>query len=150
MKIENIISKKLVTSNPESSIFEIAKLMKENNIGFIPIIDKTLIGVITDRDIVIKAIYNKDFNSPIKPYITNNIISIEADKDISEALQLMSSNKVKRLVVTKNNKLIGILSLSDILNSGKYDKEIISCLKNIWQLNNNNQNKNAEIDDFYL
>lgn len=150
MKIENIISKKLITSSPESNIFEIAKLMKENNIGFIPIVDKNLIGVITDRDIVIKAIYNKDFNSSIKPYINNNVISIEANKDILEALQLMSDNKIKRLIVTKNNKLVGVLSLSDILNSCKYDKEIISCLKSIWELSDNNPSENAEIDEFYL
>ena len=150
MKIEEIMSKNLITCSSNCSIYEISKLMKKENIGFIPVIDKDLIGVITDRDIVIKTVYNKDFNSPIKPYINNNIISIETDKNVYNALELMSKNKIKRLIVTKNTKLVGILSLSDILNIDIDSNKLIECIKIIYELKNNSQNKNIKIDEFYL
>lgn len=149
MKIKDIMSKNIISANENSSVYEISKLMKEYNIGFIPIINKKLIGVITDRDIVIKCIFNKDNNS-VKSYITTSIISIDEDKDIIEALKLMSTNKIKRLIVTKNNKVTGILSLSDIINTNSLDNELINCFRNIYAINNNLKLINNKIDDIYL
>ena len=148
MKVKDIMSKNIITCNSNSNIYDIAKLMKEKNIGFIPIVDNKLIGVITDRDIVINVIYNK--SDIIKPYINQNIISIDEQEDIDVALNLMSKNKIKRLVVMKNNNLIGILSISDILNSKTSDNKLIKTFRTIYQLNDNQQNTNPEVDEFYL
>ena len=148
MKVKDIMSKNIITCNSNSNIYDIAKLMKEKNIGFIPIVDNKLIGVITDRDIVINVIYNK--SDIIKPYINQNIISIDEQEDIDVALNLMSKNKIKRLVVMKNNNLIGILSISDILNSKTSDNELIKTFKTIYELKDNQQNTNPEVDEFYL
>ena len=148
MKVKDIMSKNIITCNSNSNIYDIAKLMKEKNIGFIPIVDNKLIGVITDRDIVINVIYNKD--DTIKPYIKQNIISIDEQENIDTALNLMSKNKIKRLVVMKDDHLIGILSISDILNSKTSDNKLIKTFRTIYQLNDNQQNTNPEVDEFYL
>lgn len=150
MKIKDIMSKRIISCNINSNIFEVAQLMKKHNIGFIPIIDNEIKGVITDRDIIIKAIANKDYDTNIKPYINEFVISIDENKDISYALRLMSKHKIKRLIITNNNKLSGILSLSDIINSNLFEQEIIKCIKNIYTLIDNNKLFNNEIDDFYL
>lgn len=147
MIIKDIMSKNIISCKSNSNIYDVAKLMKEYNIGFIPIIDNNLIGVITDRDIVIKCIYNNDIN--IKSYISNNIISIDENKNIKNALNLMKGKKIKRLIVTKEKEIVGILSLSDILNNSN-DNEIINTIKSIYEIKDNKLNKNSEIDEFYL
>ena len=121
--------------------------MKKYNIGFIPIIDNGLKGVITDRDIVIKCIYNKDNN--LYGYINNNVIYIDDDNDISDALLLMNKYKIKRLIVKNKKEIVGILSLSDILNYN-VDNNFIDTIKSIYEIKDNNINDNNEIDDFYL
>ena len=146
MKIKEIMSKNIISCKSNSTIYEIANLMKKHNIGFVIIIDNNLKGVITDRDIVIKCLSNNDTN--ILPYINTNIISIEEDNSIEEALNLMSRNKIKRLIITKEKEIVGILSLSDIISNTNINT--LNTIKNIFELKNNQLNKDSEIDDFYL
>ncbi len=151
MNINDIMSKKIIVGNTTNTLSEIAELMKKYDIGFIPIVDKNkLVGVITDRDIVINAISNNcSFNDLIDKYVVKNIISIEQNKSIDNALNLMALKKVKRLIVTDNNKISGILTLSDIL--GKYDNEILlDTFKQIFEINRNDDLFSTEIDEFYL
>ncbi len=151
MNINDIMSKKIIVGNTTNTLSEIAELMKKYDIGFIPIVDKNkLVGVITDRDIVINAISNNcSFNDLIDKYVVKNIISIEQNKSIDDALNLMALKKVKRLIVTDNNKISGILTLSDIL--GKYDNEILlDTFKQIFEINRNDDLFSTEIDEFYL
>ena len=147
MKIENIMTKKIISCKSYASIYEISKKMKQYNIGFMPIIDNTIKGVITDRDIVTKCLYNHD--SEVKLYINNPIICVDADDELDKALDLMKENKVKRLIVTKEKEIVGILSLSDILNH--YDNnKLIDTIKTIYELKDNSLNNNPEVDEFYL
>lgn len=151
MNINDIMSKKIIVGSTTNTLSEIAELMKKYDIGFIPIVDKNkLVGVITDRDIVINAISNNcSFNDLIDKYVVKNIISIDQNKSIDDALNLMALKKVKRLIVTDNNKISGILTLSDIL--GKYDNEIIlDTFKQIFEINRNDDLFSTEIDEFYL
>lgn len=151
MNINDIMSKKIIVGNTTNTLSEIAELMKKYDIGFIPIVNKNkLVGVITDRDIVINAISNNcSFNDLIDKYVVKNIISIEQNKSIDDALNLMALKKVKRLIVTDNNKISGILTLSDIL--GKYDNEILlDTFKQIFEINRNDDLFSTEIDEFYL
>ena len=118
MKIEDIMTKNIITSNIKCSIYEVSLLMKNYNIGFIPITEQNkVIGVITDRDIVIKAISNSsNTNTNIENYITKKIIYLEQNHDIEDCLKLMSKHKVKRIIITNKGKMIGIISISDIIN----------------------------------
>ena len=115
--IKDIMSKKIIFSNINSSIKEISKLMKENNIGFIPIKDNNkYVGVITDRDICLSIPTLNSINDSVKSYVSNSIVSIEVNASTEDALKTMSKNKVKRLLVKEKDNIVGILSLSDILN----------------------------------
>ena len=75
--------------------------------------------------------------------------NINLDSEINEALDLMASNKVKRLIVTDDKKIVGIISLADILTTNLND-EILKTIKSIWKVKDNEKNKDAQIDDFYL
>jgi len=129
MKIKDFMTKGIVTCEIDDSINEIAEIMEANNIGFLAVVDEDeIVGVITDRDIVIGPVMDNE--SSIEDFISENIISIDENDDILDALTLMKENKVKRLLITKKEKYTGVLSLSDLLDSD-YDQEIINTLKEI-------------------
>lgn len=150
MKAQDIMSRNLIIMNDNTGISEIARIMKEKDIGFIPISnDNKIIGVITDRDIVVNAISNKcDLDTPVKEYATKNVISVNMDDNVSKILNVMRKNKVKRVLVTDEHKLVGIVSFSDILNNNEFD--ILNTMKEIWSIKRNNDHYETEIDEFYL
>ena len=123
LKAQDIMSRNLIIMDDNTSISEVARIMKEKDIGFIPISnDNKIIGVITDRDIVVNAISNKcNLDTPVKEYATKNVISVNIDDNVSKILNVMRKNKVKRVLVTDEHKLVGIVSFSDILNNNEFD-----------------------------
>jgi len=157
MKVKKIMSKSIIAANASTSISEVCRNMKEYDIGFIPIQNNDdFVGVITDRDIVIRAISKgADINDSVEKYITNHIISINSNADVGDAIELMSEEQVKRLLVEEKGKIIGILSLSDIL-SIKKDLEVLEYIANIFSpfdrpvLKNEVNLIEAEIDQFDL
>lgn len=150
MRIKEVVNKNIIVGDVNSSIVEIAFLMKKYNIGFLPIKnEQKIIGVITDRDIVINCISNNcNNNDCIEGYINKNIIHIDWNREISDALNIMAKEKIKRILVSDNMKIIGILSLSDIIN--KEEKKTLETIKSIWKLKDNNKNIEPEIDEYYL
>ncbi len=145
--IEKIMSKNLIVLN-DSNLEDIAKAMKRYDVGMVIINENNKIkGIITDRDIVTKILSNKD--NKIKEYLTTNLVSIDINSDINEAIDLMKKHKIKRLLVKKNNKLVGVLSLSDLLNT--VDNNIlIETYKTIFSINRNTDEYLTDIDEFEL
>lgn len=152
MNIENLMSKQVIIGSVTNTLSEIATIMKKYDIGFLPISDKNkIVGIITDRDIVINAISNNcSQNDVIDKYIVRKIITIEQDKSIEDAIKLMGDEKIRRLIIVKNDKITGILSLSDIINSDINKDLIIDNLKKILEINRNDDLFKTEIDEFYL
>ena len=148
MFVKDKMSKNIICARLDSNIQDIAKLMKKYDIGFIPIHENNkIVGIITDRDIVINNVFNND--EKIKDYITKNIIIINENENIKSALELMKKHKIKRLIVTKSNKVTGILSLSDIL-SDTNGNVLLDTLKEIYSIDKNEHDYNLAIDEFYL
>ena len=145
--IEKIMSKNLIVLN-DSNLEDIAKAMKRYDVGMVIINENNKIkGIITDRDIVTKILANKD--NKIKEYLTTNLVSIDINSDIKEAIDLMKKHKIKRLLVKKDNKLVGVLSLSDLLNT--VDNNIlIETYKTIFSINRNTDKYLTDIDEFEL
>ena len=146
------MSKDLVIANAYDSINDISTLMKQYDIGFIPLSkDPIITGVITDRDLVVNALYNgaKENDSVIK-YMNKNVIAIDISESIEYALGTMAKEQIKRLLIKdqENNKIVGILSLSDIINNT--DINVSETLKSIWNIHKNTDEFHTEIDEFYL
>ncbi len=152
MKINDIMSTDLVICSSNDSIYDVSNLMLKYDIGFIPVHEnKRIIGVITDRDILIKAISsNCNCDDSIYDFITRNVIKIDKLKDIEDALDLMAKNKVKRLIVSDKDKIVGVVSLSDIINNITDSEKLINTLKSIYEINRNIDDFDTEIDEFYL
>lgn len=151
------MNKSIIYGDIDNTIEEICNLMKTYDIGFIPIKNNHYyIGVITDRDIVIKALANNvELDNSIEPFITNNIISVDINNSLEEAIKLMSDNQVRRIMVKNKDKFVGIISLSDIL-SIHLDFDVLKYISKIFMPINNTNFTNdidlpqAEIDEFEL
>lgn len=149
MQAKDIMTSSITVVNKDNDIFDIAQIMKENDIGFVPVSDKQkIIGIITDRDIVVKALANKD--TKIYNYITKDIVTCNINDSIDMILTTMAENKVKRLLVVDDKKVVGIISLSDILNINYNNQNKLKSIECIWSINSNTLATKLEIDEFYL
>jgi CBS domain-containing protein len=117
MKIRELMTAEPITIAPEDSIAGAAAKMRAQNIGMLPVCEgETLTGVITDRDIVVECVAS-DSNPAecrVRDHMTANPISIRPDAEVEEALHLMAQEQVRRLCVTDNQKLVGVVALADI------------------------------------
>ena len=151
MEIKDIMSKNIITSNINDDISIIANKMRNYDIGFIPIIDKNhIIGIITDRDIACRIFNNEDPEGDITEYMSRDIISTDIDSSIPEALNLMKKHRIKRIIIKEQEKIVGILSISDILPINEYKNETYETIKEIWKIGPNKHKYETEIDEFYL
>jgi CBS domain-containing protein len=110
-----------MTENPRSigasaSVVEAARLMREQHIGSLPITDdEQLVGMITDRDITTRVVAEAaDLRTAVGDVYSRDLISVEPDKDLDEALQLMARHQVRRLPVVENGRLVGIVAQADV------------------------------------
>jgi CBS domain-containing protein len=110
-----------MTENPRSigasaSVVEAARLMREQHIGSLPITDdEQLVGMITDRDITTRVVAEAaDLRTSVGDVYSRDLVSVEPDKDLDEALQLMARHQVRRLPVVENGRLVGIVAQADI------------------------------------
>lgn len=152
MKVKDIMSKNLIICSHDINVVNISNIMKKYNIGFIPIEkNKKIIGIVTDRDIVINMITNKiDYKNKIESYINDKVINIDENENITNCLNIMKENKVKRLIVTGNKKIVGVISISDIINNYDDSNEIFETIKSIWSIEKSDDIYKTEIDEFYL
>jgi CBS domain-containing protein len=113
----------LMTPNPRTieagrPITETAKLMRDEDIGMVPIVEgEKLIGTITDRDIAIKVVADgKDpSTTTVREVASTNLVTIDPQQDLDEALRLMAKHQVRRLpVVEEDGKLIGVVAQADV------------------------------------
>jgi CBS domain-containing protein len=113
----------LMTSDPrsvtaDSTVAEAARLMRDEDAGIVPITEgERLVGVITDRDIAIKvAAEGKDAQSTkVSEIAASNLVTIDPQQDLDEALRLMAQHQVRRLpVVEEDGRLVGILAQADV------------------------------------
>jgi len=108
---------------PETRVTEAAELMASEDVGSLPILDgDKLIGVVTDRDIIIRAIaMHKDpHGMPVREVATHDPVTVRADDDLSDALRVMATYQVRRLpVVDEDNRLVGVLAQADVAMGAK-------------------------------
>jgi CBS domain-containing protein len=124
MEIKNIMTTGVECVNPQNTLKEAAAKMKEFGIGVLPVCDEDQIfGIITDRDIVIRAIaQGVDPNKiMVKDAMTPNVECCFDDDDLKQIVQKMKEMQIRRMVVIDHNKkLIGMITLGDISVHGDH------------------------------
>lgn len=118
MKVNQIMHTGVEWVSPETSVIAIAKIMRDNDIGAVPVGENDrLVGMVTDRDIVCRAIAeNRDLaKSHVRDVMTKNVIYCYADEEVEDAIHLMEQKQVRRLpVINKSKRMVGMISLGDI------------------------------------
>lgn len=116
MKIADIMTKEVDTCTPQTSLQEAAAKMKEINVGSIPIVDNDkLIGIITDRDIVVRGIAdNISLDTAVSEILSESMVTGNKDMSVEDAAELMADHQIRRLPIVDNDKVVGIVSLGDI------------------------------------
>lgn len=127
MRVKECMCNNLVKATPKTSVAEAAKLMNSNQIGCLPICstDDRVVGFVTDRDIITRAVaHNKDCNNTkLSDIMTINVIKTTADTDVKEAADIMANNQVRRLPVLEDGKVIGVLTIGDIAQQEDFSCE---------------------------
>lgn len=134
MKIRDIMTKNVAYVNPEATITEAAQLMQKHNVGSIPVCDNSgLIGIVTDRDIVIRNVAHGEdpMNTPVRNVMTSQVETVEPEMDAEEASTKMAVGKIRRMPVVENNKLVGIVALGDLATNRAFDIEASEALTEI-------------------
>lgn len=134
MKAKDIMTKDVAYINPDSSVTEAAQLMQKHNVGSIPVCDKTgVIGVVTDRDIVVRNVAHgtDPHATQVKNVMTTKVTTVTPDMDISKVTDIMSTNQVRRVPVVDNNMLVGIIALGDLATDMRFDAEASNALSEI-------------------
>ena len=137
MNVNELMTKNVITAKSNDTILDVAKMMKDHNIGCIPIVEngQKVLGVITDRDIVLNmAKYNFDpASTNVKEFASDVVYRIKPDADIEYALDLMKKQKIRRLTVLDGERLVGIISLGDIAVHSNMNVEVGDTLFEISQ-----------------
>jgi len=136
--VKSIICGKVEMLSKDSTILDAARLISKHNIGAVPIYDKDendCIGLVTDRDIVIRGLAaERDLNTKVSEVMTEGVLYVDANDDISKAASLMKEKKVRRLLVKENNKFVGLISLGDLscsCHGSEIEKVVIDALHGI-------------------
>jgi CBS domain-containing protein len=122
-KVRDVMSNRPRCVSPDTPVSEAAELMESEDVGALPVLEgDELAGMITDRDIVIRAVARgKDPRGmPVREVSTREVVTVRSDEDLSEALKLMATYQVRRLpVVDDGNRLVGVLAQADVAQEAK-------------------------------
>jgi CBS domain-containing protein len=135
MKVKDAMHKGVDWVSPDTPVTELAKLMRDHDVGAIPIGENDrLAGMVTDRDIVCKGLAHDTFDArraTARDVMTAKIHCCREDDDLAKAVRHMEELKVRRLpVINKNKRMVGILSLGDVSNSAPVDL-LSECVKSV-------------------
>lgn len=118
MQVSKMLVRDVQTAAPNAPVEEIARLMRDFDIGFVAIVDKeTLIGVVTDRDIVVRAVAeSKDTErTPVRDVMSYEVVCCFEDESAEHARELMDAHEVRRLpVINRDHHLVGVINLRDL------------------------------------
>lgn len=121
--VRSMMTKKVETLSDKATVYEAAVLMDKLNVGSVPILHgDELVGVVTDRDIVVRALAKgHDSHTKITEIMSQDVTVAEPDWSLKKAGEVMAKKQIRRLPVVEDGKLVGILSLGDVAVEGGKD-----------------------------
>ena len=120
MKVKDAMAKTIVTASPDEEVVEVARKMKAEDAGFIPVTrGNQLLGVITDRDIVVRCVAEgHDCRTEKAEHVmSTGVTTITPEDDIKDAAKKMEAEMVRRLPVVENGRLVGVLSHGNLVQA---------------------------------
>ena len=133
MKVSDVMTPNPRTVQLSDTIEDAARIMRDEDTGAVPVIeDDRVVGMITDRDIVIRAVADGDFECTIDDIVSDDVVCATPEMSTAEAAELMSEHQIRRLpVVDDDEHLVGIVSIGDIAVKEGRDARTGETLENI-------------------
>ena len=118
MKVKEIMTRNVIGVGPEETVEVAARTLAQYNVGVLPVCSANgkLCGMVTDRDLVIRCLASgmQPNQTKVRQVMTGQVVSADPDMDVSVAAHLMGRQQIRRLPVTKNGRLCGMISLGDM------------------------------------
>jgi len=126
----------VTTTTPEANLYDVAMLMRDEDVGSIPVMeDGKLKGIVTDRDIVVRGLADKDKNFQnfsVKDVMSDDVYSVKPNDRLVDAIRKMGNKQVRRILVVDNSdKLRGIISMADVALEANQDMELANALEDV-------------------
>jgi CBS domain-containing protein len=121
-------SRGLSTIGPDARVFDALKLMAEKNIGALPVVENgELLGIVSERDYARKVILHgkSSHDTPVKEIMTEGAICVQPGNTVEECMALMTDKRVRHLPVMENAKLLGILSIGDLVKETIAEQQLV-------------------------
>jgi CBS domain-containing protein len=133
MHIRDVMTPNPRFVSPDDTIQSAARIMRDEDTGVVPICDNgRAVGIITDRDIVVRAVADGGaMNRPVRDIASRDVISARSDMSTREAAELMSEHQVRRLPVVDGDRLVGIVSIGDLAVKEAKDSRVGDTLEHI-------------------
>lgn len=133
-RCREIMTRNVKTATPATTLKEVAALMRDGDMGAVPVVENgKLIGIVTDRDIVVRALAEgRDAATPIGEVMTTEIFSVGENDFVFEAIRLMGDRQVRRVPITNEaGELAGIIAMADVALETEDEIEIAETLEEI-------------------
>ena len=122
MKIHESMSDKPCIIDADKPVSYAAKMMRDEDVGFAPIVEgDRLVGTLTDRDIAVRVVAEgrDPDETSVREVATDNLITVEPEADLDEAMKLMARHQVRRLAVVHEGRLVGVVAQADVARDAK-------------------------------
>jgi len=133
MNIREVMTSNPHCVSPDDTIQRAACIMRDEDTGAVPVVENgRAVGIVTDRDIVVRAVAEGgQLSRPVSDIVTGSLVSASPDMSTREAAELMSEHQIRRLPVVENERLIGIVSIGDLAVKEGKDGRIGDTLQHI-------------------
>jgi len=135
MQIRDLMSTNIISVTPNETAAFAARLLARHNVGALPVCSEegALRGIVTDRDIVLRCVAAETppADTLVREIMTKYVVTAAPGDDPREATRLMAADRIRRLPVVENGKVVGMISLGDLVKSGRYDMEASRALSEI-------------------
>ena len=128
--VKKLSSRECFTVKEDDNVASVINILTRNNIGALPVLNsnKNLVGIVSERDIIQKISLEKNntfFNKKTKLLMTSPVISCGVETRSDELMMIMSKNKIRHIPIVKNSKLVGMVSIGDVVKRliEKYQNE---------------------------
>lgn len=118
LKVQDIMTRKVICIKKDISIIDAMRLMAKNNITGIPVVedDMTLVGILSEQDVLrLFHTFEDEKNRTVNEFMTQPAIYFEEESPLMDACYCLRDNSIRRVPVTSNGKVVGVISRSDII-----------------------------------
>lgn len=131
--VREIMTTNPKTASPATPVFEVAQIMRSEDVGSVPIVENNkLVGIVTDRDLALMVVgEQKPTSSSVREFMTGRPETINPDTTIHMAAQVMQTHQIRRLPVVEGDQLVGIVSLSDLAIDTQSDDLKVETLEEV-------------------